>query len=492
VFEFANPRYEQVVGRTGLVGKPLLQALPEIAAQPAVLQALDGVMRTGQTFSASEFAVQLDRGVDGAREEVFLNFIYQALRAADGQVDGIIAFAVDVTDQVRARQRMEALAGEVRASEQRFRTLAEAMPQLVWSAGPDGAHDYFNQRFLDYTGAARGQPDTATWLQSMHPDDREKALARWRHSVATGEPFEIEYRRTRPDGEWRWLLGRALPLRDEQGHVIRWLGTSTDIEEQMRTVRELRAAQDEVRRLNQGLEQRVQERTAQLQEANRELESFSYSVSHDLRAPLRHVTGFAQLLQKRAGAQLDETSRGYLKTILESAQQGGQLVDDLLAFSRMGRAALRRTRVQLRELVDEVVRELAPDARGRQVEWRVGALPEVQADPAMLRQVLRNLLANALKYTRPREHALIEVDAERQGAELHVQVRDNGVGFEMQYVDKLFGVFQRLHTAEQFEGTGIGLANVKRVVTRHGGRVWAESAPGAGATFHFTLPATSD
>jgi light-regulated signal transduction histidine kinase (bacteriophytochrome) len=231
----------------------------------------------------------------------------------------------------------------------------------------------------------------------------------------------------------------------------------------------------------------VLDRTRELEEANRELESFSYSVSHDLRAPLRHIMGFAQLLQKRAAGNLDPALRGYVDAISEAAQEGGKLVDDLLSFSRMGRAELRRSTVSLDELVADVRRDVMAEAAGRSITWKVGALPSVDADPAMLRLVLRNLLANALKYTRPRDEAIIEINAERSPSEVHVWVRDNGVGFDMRYVDKLFGVFQRLHTAEQFEGTGIGLANVRRIVSRHGGRAWAEGVPGEGATFHFTL-----
>jgi light-regulated signal transduction histidine kinase (bacteriophytochrome) len=246
--------------------------------------------------------------------------------------------------------------------------------------------------------------------------------------------------------------------------------------------------EEEMRRFNQQLERRVQERTEALLEANKELESFSYSVSHDLRAPLRHIMGFARLLESRSAAVLDDTSRRHLKTIADSARQGGRLVDDLLEFSRMGRAELRKGAVSLSEALAEVRRELAPETEGRKVRWQVEALPEVRADPALLRMVLKNLLSNALKYSRTREESVIEVWAREGEGEVEVVVRDNGVGFEMQYVDKLFGVFQRLHRSEQFEGTGIGLANVRRIVSRHGGRTWAESVLGEGATFHFTLP----
>ncbi len=244
----------------------------------------------------------------------------------------------------------------------------------------------------------------------------------------------------------------------------------------------------EVTQLNATLEQRVTERTRELQEANRELEAFSYSVSHDLRAPLRHIAGFALLLEKRAHDQLDESAQGFLRTITEAAQQGGKLVDDLLAFSRMGRTDLKKVRVQLGTLVEQARSDVAPEAQGRSVTWHIGALPEVEADAAMMRLVFRNLFSNAVKYTRRRSEAQITVSAQESREAVEVTVSDNGVGFEMQYADKLFGVFQRLHSAEEFEGTGIGLANVRRIIERHGGTIWAHATPGEGASFHFTLP----
>jgi PAS domain S-box-containing protein len=278
------------------------------------------------------------------------------------------------------------------------------------------------------------------------------------------------------------------PIRGVDGEVLGIFVQGHDITEQKRAEAQLRASEQHVRELNQDLERRVRERTAELEAVNRELESFSYSVSHDLRAPLRHITGFAQLLGRRAGASLDEVAREHLQTISEAAHQGGRLVDDLLAFSRMGRQAMRKLPVELGELFQQLQRELAPEQAGREVRWSFGALPQVVADPALLRLAVKNLLENALKYTRPRAVATIDVSARTAADEVEVRIADNGVGFDMQYADKLFGVFQRLHTAEQFEGTGIGLANVRRIINRHGGRVWAEATPDRGATFTFTLP----
>jgi light-regulated signal transduction histidine kinase (bacteriophytochrome) len=247
----------------------------------------------------------------------------------------------------------------------------------------------------------------------------------------------------------------------------------------------------EIQQRDADLERRVAARTAELQALNRELEAFSYSVSHDLRAPVRHIDGFADLLKRHSLASLDEKGQRYLAQISESAHSMGQLIDDLLVFSRMGRVEMRAVRVNLDALV-RVVREAhATEMAGRSIEWRIPTLPDVEGDPAMLRVVFTNLIANAIKYTSTRAAAHIEIGAEPNGDEVTVFVRDDGVGFDMAYVHKLFGVFQRLHSADEFEGTGIGLANVRRIVERHGGKVRAEGQLDRGATFYVTLPSAA-
>jgi light-regulated signal transduction histidine kinase (bacteriophytochrome) len=261
------------------------------------------------------------------------------------------------------------------------------------------------------------------------------------------------------------------------------LAVKEDITEQKRI-------DGELKRLNEELERRVTERTAQLEAANSELEAFSYSVSHDLRAPLRHVSGYIEMLREHLQKHLDPSSERYVHVITSSSKRMGVLIDDLLAFSRLGRTELRKLPIELEGLVNEVIAELEPDTRGRSISFRVQRLPVVHADRTLLRQVIVNLVANAVKFTRGRDHAVIEVgclsDRDAHGRQV-IFVRDNGAGFDMMYADKLFGVFQRLHTTEEFEGTGIGLANVRRIIHRHGGSTWAEGAVDEGATFTFTV-----
>jgi signal transduction histidine kinase len=252
-------------------------------------------------------------------------------------------------------------------------------------------------------------------------------------------------------------------------------------------VAERRRIEAEVRRLNAGLEERVLQRTAELRATNQELEAFTYSVSHDLRAPIRHMDGFALMLEEEFGPQLTPDARHCIARIRRASQNMGQLVDDLLDLSRVGKMDLNREPVDLKDLVESVVTDLRPQLGDRRIEWRIGNLPTVGCDPGLTRIIFANLLSNSAKYTRTRDPATVEVDQVPVNGETVLRVRDNGVGFDMKHADKLFGVFQRLHRAEEFEGTGVGLATVLRVVHKHCGRIWAESRPGEGASFYFTL-----
>jgi PAS domain S-box-containing protein len=310
-------------------------------------------------------------------------------------------------------------------------------------------------------------------LQTVYPVPVEKIYA----ELLRSGRWDGELEKARADGTRLVISARWSLRRDEQGRPAAILATNNDITERKRWEQEILS-----------LNQELGKRSAQLEASNKELEAFAYSVSHDLRAPLRHVAGFSELLQKSTASLLDQKSHRYVGIILESAKRMGYLIDDLLAFSRIGRAETHKTMVNLGQLVEEALRDVRQDTDRRDIVWRVGELSACYGDRSMLRLVFVNLISNAVKFTRTRARAEIEIGSlNQEQKEMVVFIRDNGVGFDMKYVSKLFGVFQRLHRPETFEGTGIGLATVQRIVNRHGGRVWAEGVVDQGATFYFSL-----
>ena len=324
-------------------------------------------------------------------------------------------------------------------------------------------------------------PSRASLLDRTHPSNRDElSKAMDAATVGADRGFSLEHVVVQPGGAERVVQHTAETVSDQDGRALRVMGTLQDI-----TVR--RRIEAEVRELNEELERRVRDRTAELEAANHELEAFAYSVSHDLRAPLRAIDGFGQALEEDFGTELTSDARTYLARIRSGAHRMGALIDDLLALSRLTRVPMRRQQVYLGAIAVEVAADLRSAEPDRDVEVRIGDDLETQGDPTLLQAVMQNLISNAWKFTRGRQPGCIEVNRNTAGDETVFYVRDNGAGFDMKYADKLFGAFQRLHSPREFEGTGIGLATVQRIVRRHGGRVWAEGVEGKGATFYFTL-----
>ena len=372
---------------------------------------------------------------------------------------------------------LQRLVDRMDPQEGRYRMLFEHSPLPMWVVDAQtlrflGVNDaavrlygYTSEEFLAMTVEdVRPQQDRESFREFVRRESGAVIRGSFRHVKKNGEPIDIE----------------------GVGHLVKWRGNAAR-RVMLNEVTERKRTQIELARLNRELEDRVRSRTAQLEAANQELEAFSYSVSHDLRAPVRHIDGFVKLLEREQPPASDKAAH-YLRTIASSSRRMATLIDDLLALSRTGRAPLEVRTVQLGQLVEEVIIDLRPDVARRRIQWRVAQLPAVRGDPSLLRVVLQNLLDNAVKYTRLQPKAVVEVGTLRlDEGDTAIFVRDNGVGFDMRYVDRLFGVFQRLHRADEFEGTGIGLATARRVIHRHGGRIWGEGEPGRGACFYFTV-----
>jgi len=369
----------------------------------------------------------------------------------------------------------------LRHNEERFRQLANAVPAFVWTSDASGAAVYLNEPWYQYTGRTPADSLGFRWTQVLHPDDREPYVRTWHNAVQRGEPFEAEARFRRHDDEYRWFLSRAQPLRDMEGKITTWFGNGIDIEEKKR-------AEEKVTQMNAMLEQRVQERTAQLEASNRELEAFSYSVAHDLRAPLRSIDGFNQALMEDYAKNLPADAQELMQRARQASQRMSQLIDDLLNLSRVARAEMRHQRINLSDIAKGIAADLQKNDPERKVTWRLQPGLVATGDDRLLRLVLENLLGNAFKFTRKKPEALIEFGSIVQNGKRVLFVRDNGAGFKMEYAGKLFGPFQRLHAAAEYPGTGIGLATVHRILIRHGGKIWPESEEGRGTTFFFTVP----
>jgi PAS domain S-box-containing protein len=390
---------------------------------------------------------------------------------AKGQPDGtrsdpitrLTGIAMDISDRKAVEQALA-------ASEQRYKTLAATVPVAIYRYDTNGQCIYVNPYWSKMTGRPQSEALGNGWIRAIHPDDRDRLQKEAEYNLQRSQAVEVEGRHLRTDGSVNWFYSQMLPELGPDGQLIGYVGTLTDI-----TAR---------KQAEQGLQQTA----AQLEAANQELESFSYSVSHDLRAPLRHMNGFVHALKQRLqthAALEDPKVTHYLQVIETSSQKMSLLIDGLLTLSRIGRKPLSTRPVNLRALVDDAI-ALTQDQRSPDttVEFRIGTLPIVQGDAVLLQQVLSNLISNAVKFSRTCANPVVEVGCLNEHT---CFVRDNGVGFQMEYADKLFGAFQRLHAQTDFEGTGIGLAIVQRIIHRHGGRVWADSQPNQGATFYFSL-----
>ncbi|GAB6196775.1 PAS domain-containing sensor histidine kinase [Lysobacter xanthus] len=465
VFEIANDAYEALVGRYRFLGRPLREVLPEVVEQ-GFIQLLERVRETGRPFIGRGMPVVLDDG-DGCRVTRFVDFVYQPVRGADGQVDAIFVQGSDVTER-------EAALAASRESEARFRTIADLVPQMIWSTRADGYHDYYNQRWYDFTGVPAGSTDGEAWAGMFHPDDQPGAWARWRHSLATGEPYAVEYRLRDRDGQYRWVLGRALPVREGDGPITRWMGTCTEI--------------DDLKRV----QQRLERTEIALREADRQKDRFLATLAHELRNPLAPIVTAVQLL--RMAPDRIDTVRQATEVIDRQSHHMRLLVEDLMDVSRVtsGLAGLQRREVRLGDVVAAAIEQTQPLLQRHSHAFdHVDGVGELvlAADPVRLTQVLTNLLTNAAKYTPAGGTIRLASLVEDQVVVL--RLTDNGVGMDAALLDRVFELFAQAETTPERHhgGLGIGLALARSLAQLHGGTLVASSpGPGCGSTFELRLP----
>jgi PAS domain S-box-containing protein len=459
---------ERMFGYTAaeMVGQPITRLLSPDRPdeEPQVIEEV----KRGKTRHFETIRIRKDG------EPIHVSLTISPIKNAKGETIGVSSIARDTTERKRAHESLERHAAVLREQAQML-DLANVMARdldsriILWNSGMEKMYGWSKDEALG--------KNSHELLRTRFPESLETILAELhRNGHWEGELIHFDKAGRQLAVSSQWVLHS-----NAQGQPAAILEVNNDITERKR-------AEEEVRRMNIELEHRVDARTAQLKAANQELEAFTYSVAHDLRAPLRHIDAFSRILSDDFASSLPPEARRYLETIRNGSRNMSQLVDDLLNLARVGRQELRRKPIPLGGLVTEVVADLKRETEGRQIEWHIRQLPTVECDPGLMKQVFTNLLSNAVKYTRPRQKSVIEVGSGKANGSTAIFVRDNGVGFNMKYVDKLFGVFQRLHRAEEFEGTGVGLATVDRILRKHGGSIWAESGINQGATFYFTVP----
>jgi len=521
VIEIINDPMVQMWNRdmAVVINQPVFDVLIELKDQ-GFKELLDNVFKTGVPFIAEELPITLFR--NGSLENAFVKFVYEPLREADGTITGVMALAIEITEQVITRKKIE-------ESEKYFRQLADMMPSKISNADADGNILYLNKKWIDYTGKSFEELQGLGYYNIIHPDELEEFSAKFLHASETGSALKLEMRFLNKQGKYKWHLNLASPIKDEDGKIKMWVGSTTEIHDQItqkemleiavkeRTI-ELEIANKELVYQNEEKEKRTAElgiantelafqneekekRSAELSTANKELQSFTYVASHDLQEPLRKIKFFADRIIESEHENLTETGKDYFRRMHNAAMRMQQLIEDLLAFSKVNIVDRQFIATDLKEIIETVMADLKESIENKHVSIEIQCMCKVKVIVFQFRQLIHNLLGNSIKFAKPGIAPNIVINScIEKGKQLrdehlnpekkycHITIKDNGIGFDPEYNKRIFEVFQKLHSKEMFKGTGIGLAIVKKIVDNHNGVITATSNLGEGATFNIYLP----
>lgn len=487
VLESVNTKMLEIMGKAKeeIIDKPVFEAMPDAAGQ-GFEELLAGVYNTGKPFIGNEVLVSLVR--NGKPEEVFLNFVYEPLYDNKNRIDGVMAVATEVTEQVLAKRKLQEGAD-------RLKMVLESLPQMAWTTSPAGEATFFSDNWHLFTGQSKEAALGYGWTKALHPDYKDAALKAWQTALATGTPIEHEYKVLNSAGEARWMWVKGTPMKNDKGDILLWVGTVTDINE-----RKIFATE---------LEKQVSERTAELESknnelgrTNKELESFAYIAGHDLQEPLRKIRIFSDQILEGESATLSAGGKDRFDRMQKAAKRMQTLIDDLLAYSRTTTAEKKFEYTDMNILASEVKEELREELKAKNAVLEIQSLCSLNIIPFQLRQVFYNLISNSIKFTPTDRNPRIDIKGRKiRGEDMdnkklssdriycHISITDNGIGFEDEYRHKIFELFQRLNGKAEYSGTGIGLAIVKKIIENHEGAITATSALDEGATFNIYLPA---
>lgn len=483
VVDLVNEKQLELWGKTKaeLLNQPIFQAFPETVGQ-GFKALLNNIYTTGKSFQANELPLTILR--NGTKETIFINFISEPSYNTAGEIDGIISVSINVTEQVLIRKKIE-------ESEERFRNLAQTLPQLIWMTDATGTLEFASDRWETYAGLMPRTGDE--WSSLIHPDDFKLFNDKWRESITDGHLFNFDVRLKSKAGEYRWHSVIGEPVFEDE-KIIKWVGGYTDIHSEKLFKNEL--------------ESKVKYRTAELvqnnielEKKNKELESFTFISSHDLQEPLRKIQTYSSIISENEANNLSEAGKDSIKRINSAASRMQMLIRDLLLYSRTTLDERKFDIVNLQFLIDEIKEDLREELTAKNAILETNIMCDVKIIPFQFRQLMLNLIGNSLKFTKPQSSPLIKISSRKElGLNLsndklakdqlycHIQIADNGIGFEQKYSEKIFQIFQRLHNKQEFAGTGIGLAIVKKIVENHNGIITASSEPNKGATFDIYFP----